>query len=261
VGQYSTSFDDSDYPISQFPPDWTERWTLGDSGEYTTMTVEHDSTGCSHGDQILDMVYTMFQSEHAAASFDDVGTPVDADVKARVRFLGGVDADSVGVVVRGGEDSSGYYGYVASINERDNSIRVTKFNGALSPTQVAKSYVAPTIDFYSSTTPIPYVKRWYWIRLQVDGSDIKAKFWSDADPEPELWDIETTDSDVSVGGWAGVYNYAGDGEVDWFGAGTSTDTPPNQPAASGDALVTQMAVEVLRDNVVVRPVVVVVGAN
>jgi hypothetical protein len=88
--------------------------------------------------------------------------------------------------------------------------------------------------------------RWYWLRFQVTGTAIKARFWRDGEDEPGTWDIDTSDATISAGGWVGVMSYNYDAEVDWFGVGTAGSAPPAVPAAEGDAFITQAATEVLR---------------
>lgn len=44
---------------------------------------------------------------------------------------------------------------------------------------------------------------WYWIRFQAIGQELKAKVWRYDEEEPEIWMIETTDSDYSEG-YAGI---------------------------------------------------------
>lgn len=45
---------------------------------------------------------------------------------------------------------------------------------------------------------------WYWIRLQVVGTAIRAKVWAASGSEPSTWTLEVTDSDITAAGYVGV---------------------------------------------------------
>jgi hypothetical protein len=84
-----------------------------------------------------------------------------------------------------------------------------------------------------------------WMRLQINGTTIKGKIWREGEDEPAGWDIDTTDSGGHASGAVGVFARYDSG-FDWFGVGTGGDAPPAIPAAEGDARVTQIAADVLR---------------
>lgn len=75
-----------------------------------------------------------------------------------------------------------------------------------------------------STDPAPA-----WQRFQVDGSDLKMRFWQDGSSEPSTWAIETTDSRISSGmvGFGTPYFTAGY-TIDAFGVGTNGDSAPTE---------------------------------
>jgi hypothetical protein len=233
--QFSTDFADSGYVAGSQPSDWTARFDAAISAAKADFDVEADTTGGSFGDQVLQVDY--ISSGNSALSWDDVGSNANVDLAVRIRWLSlGALQRSCGLIARGNEDSAGEDGYTVTVDLSGSTLKLYKLvNGT--DTSIGSAIVAPSI----------VQDRWYWLRLQVSGTAIKVRIWSDAETEPATWNIETTDSSVSAAGWCGIYTrYVGDAEVDWFGAGTAGDAPPAIPAAEGDVRITQIAVELLK---------------
>jgi hypothetical protein len=69
---------------------------------------------------------------------------------------------------------------------------------------------------------------WYWIRLRVNGSDVKVSVWADGGSESG-WGYEGTNSVVTGVGDVGIWNHANGGvfDVDTVGVGTNGDTAPS----------------------------------
>lgn len=57
----------------------------------------------------------------------------------------------------------------------------------------------------------------YTLRFQVIGSTLRAKFWQRGTPEPDAWNVETTDTDLTAAGFVGCRTLVGS---------TSTQTLP-----------------------------------
>jgi len=234
MAQYSTNFADSGYGTGSQPPDWTARWGAVDSPEDALFTVESDSSGFSFGDQVLQIDY--ISSAYSALSWDDAGVSGDFDTKIRVRWMAeNVLSYGTGLVLRGSGTEDDETGYVVAGYPYNDEILLWKIDGG------AKS------DLGSCKVPQGLVVgKWYWIRFQVTGTNLKVKVWRDDEGEPASWDIEETDATIGGTGWVGVFVRKDDGEVDWFGAGTGGSVPPSPPSAEGDARVTQIVTEVLR---------------
>jgi hypothetical protein len=240
MSQFSTDF--SEYSTGSAPSDWTLQWDA-----WTSASVETDASGSSFGDQVL-RLYTGFST--SAISWDDLGTPTDVDITARIRVTDSGGFYGPGIVARASEDSNGKDGYYAVIDAGNNKLDLFKIVDN-SPTLLI-SAAAPS--------PAMLLSTWYWIRFQLSGSALRVRFWRDGDPEPGSWQIDTTDSTFGSGGFAGIMSKFEHSEVDWFGAGTGGSAPPTRPSATGKARMTQLVVEVLRENRVGgQPAVVVIG--
>ena len=48
------------------------------------------------------------------------------------------------------------------------------------------------------------VGNWYWTRLRVKGTDLRAKVWADGEPEPAAWSVAGTDSTITAAGSVGL---------------------------------------------------------
>lgn len=89
------------------------------------------------------------------------------------------------------------------------------------------------------------INTWYRIRLRCIGSSIKAKIWLDGDAEPGTWDIDVTNSDVTAGGWNGMWTFLGGAsggtenfDFDFFSYATNSGTAP-EPLADLNASASQ----------------------
>ena len=76
------------------------------------------------------------------------------------------------------------------------------------------------------------------IRLRINGTDVKAKFWYDGDSEPGSWTFEDTQSAVTTGGGIAIGRFSSAGSfysnrIFEIGVGTGGDTAPTSSAAGG----------------------------
>lgn len=215
MAKYTTDF--NGYSTGAQPSDWTTRfetadttWSVIDPGASPTdHYVRHTNTAVAHP---------------RALSWDSIDSDADrddVDVLARVWFE---DSSSfIGILVRGVGVDDGYH------------IRV-----AVSPTirGVDGSPVAYLGGALSTST-------WYWVRLRVNGSDIRSKIWPDGDDEAPEWDYVFTDSSETTAGWVGILSYVADtgteNRCSYFSVGTNGDSPD---VPSYGVRVTQNAISV-----------------
>lgn len=63
-------------------------------------------------------------------------------------------------------------------------------------------------DVTIATTPwTPTVGTFYWIRFDVQGSTLQARFWQDGTSEPSTWNLTVTDTTYASAGSAGLYAF------------------------------------------------------
>ena len=197
-------------------PDWTPRWD-GDPSNWSVVS----------GDSNTGNAYIEFSASSAdshAMSWDDVGEHADTEVLGLVR-VGSTDTGSDGwgrLIGRGGVDASGnMVGYSTWFvrHEGDIKLRVEKDFGG-SQTTLGETVAA--------TNPL---QEWSYLRLRIEGTSVKAKSWSYGSREPDSWDIEVTDGDVTDPGWTGIGSWSGDVQLlDFFSVGTN-----GEPARLDDA--------------------------
>ncbi|HEQ98798.1 MAG TPA: hypothetical protein ENO22_05605 [candidate division Zixibacteria bacterium] len=239
MAQFSTDFSDSGYSDGNPPPDWSETW---DSG-YFTWTIEAASgepvSGSSFGDMVLKGDASVIGVAHAL-TWDDVGTPADVDLKGRVMptYAG---QRVTGLVARASTDSNGKQGYFLALDVYGNILSLRKIEDGL-------LYVLEDFDLDTEdVVPRKKIEEdfWYWLRLYVSGTTLRAKVWRDGEDEPASWMIDTTDS-AHASGAVGVYaSY--DSYFDWFGVGTAGSAIPAIPSTEAAGRITQEVVEVLRE--------------
>ncbi|NLK40420.1 MAG: hypothetical protein GX303_09335 [Clostridiales bacterium] len=64
--------------------------------------------------------------------------------------------------------------------------------------------------------------KWYNLRMQAIGNNLKLKIWEKGAEEPSTWDIETTDSAITSG-YAGVFDFDGNGTSYWANYSLNSD--------------------------------------
>jgi len=197
-------------------PDWTARWG-GDPSDWSV--VSNDSTT---GDAYVEFSASSVNSH--AMSWDDVGENTDIEVLGLVHVSSeNNDGDGWGRLIgRGGTDASGnMVGYSVWFVRSDGSIklRVEKdFNGS-------QTTLGETV---ANSNPLD---EWSYLRLRINGSSVQAKNWSYGAKEPDSWDIDVTDGDVTDPGWTGIGSWSSDTQMfDFFSVGTS-----GEPARLDDA--------------------------
>lgn len=136
------------------------------------------------------------------------------DIRHLVRFTGTVGGDST-CRINGIEYTSGV-----------DAVRLSKIvNGTFSQ----DSDVPITLSFTGGVT--------IHQRTQSIGSNQKAKYWLNADPEPGTWVNEVTEGSVTQSGAIGLFNYDSDDfRLYKIGVGTNGDpAPTSAPTGGGTA--------------------------
>jgi len=167
------------------PADWTEQWN--------TTVASIDVVADLGKNRIMSVLHT--SNNWYANSWDDIGSPADVEVLARVRWTYGYYRCAY-VVLRG-SGTTNENGYLASFQDYGtNSFYLYKMtNGSLT----SLGYVTGTLE----------LNTWYWVRFRVEGTALKAKYWADGEAEPASWQIENTDATYASGwvGWGSQYYY------------------------------------------------------
>lgn len=89
----------------------------------------------------------------------------------------------------------------------------------------------PTISYSTFTGEV--VGDWFWMRVNLNGSALRARAWKDGDAEPGTWQIDTTDATYSSGALGLVfYTNAAINEqaIAYFSYSTDPATPAVGPA-------------------------------
>lgn len=194
--EYSTDF--SEYAAASPPSDWTERWQT----TYAALNIIDAPVG--FGGKYLRMYGS--STGRYGATWDDVGTVMDAEILARMRIDVATD-NSPWLMVRASGAIAAENCYMARISGNTLAIR-----GYIS----GSSFYLASVGFDVGTD------KYVWVRFRVRGNNIKARIWSGRyTDEPGTWDIEVKDTTVSAAGWVGIgsYDYNGDADIDYFAVG------------------------------------------
>jgi len=129
----------------------------------------------------------------------DVGSP-DQDITGTVSFaaLPASGNDDAGLALRF-TDSSNFYRATMRIS-----------SAGVITARLLKTAGGSATTITTSTPSVPaYVATDQWkLRFSARGSALKVKLWPAAAAEPAVWDIDTTDSDVTTGNQAGCFAIA-----------------------------------------------------
>ncbi|MGM0437498.1 MAG: hypothetical protein ACQEQD_04435 [Bacillota bacterium] len=211
---YYTDF--SEYTAGSPPDDWThDHWStdyqdwdiIGDSGTLGDQYLETENTSTNERDHLF-----------VWDKIDDDNNRDNVEIVAKLRTNKGYrNQNRLYVRASGSEnDETAYY---AELYNNDTFYVRKEVNGSIS------NLNSISYSFFIDT--------WYWMRLRVNGSDIKAKVWEDGETEPESWDIEETDTGITGTGWVGVGGYIHDSirDFDVVGVATNGDAAPAEPIA------------------------------
>ena len=203
---YETNF--SDQSLGSPPDNWTERWNESDGNLNIISSIYQGGKALHVNGTSIDDYFV---------SWDDCGSPEDVEVLMFCKPDYWSSSHNFGIIVRasGGTDTENGYGVRTYHHDR------TYFNRYLDGSMVQVTYT--DVDFFYNDTDC------YWFRFSVIGDAVKIKVWNNKTPEPEIWTIERTDTNISSGGWVGLHTRASsvtDPEVYWFAVSDDGSTIP-----------------------------------
>lgn len=204
VGAFASgsSGDSSDDPIFN---DWTPRWDAG-SSDWTV-----NSTSSSVEDSVLEL--NASSAGRHSLSWDEVGTATDVDILGLVRLPSDDDryTSYCRLIGRGAGSAGNETGYFVELRDVP-SLEITKYvDGSMT------TLASGEIDF----TP----GNWLYVRFNISGNKLKARYWGAGQKEPSDWLLKTPDDDISGGGWVGVGGFSTDTQQwDTFSVGTGGDS-------------------------------------
>jgi hypothetical protein len=244
--------DFSSQTVDSAPSDWTEEWSTSNS----TWTVVDDA------DEIMPLDWVsrwnpasmgiqetansnatggrwLRQTEEGAAQefvqWTEVPDAQDVTITAKIfpRNLFGAGTNfRSGVVARGGGNAGNANGYTWSFGQDGGStvLRLRKVvNGTF--TTIA-----------TTSTGVWSVGDWHWVKLQCEGSTIRAKVWEDGNAEPSGWTVEETDLDLTIGG-VGIHTNSGAFNSDNIWDSFEVEVSPVGEPAETPARLTQVGLE------------------
>lgn len=238
----------TDRMCSDSRSDWTER-------HYPTHITEYwyAREGAECGYEIF--VSAANLDSWKFYSYDPPGTHYNMDVIAMLRQESNLnysgDDKIGGIAVRYSGEEGYANGYVLQFLREDGTdykyIALSRvLNG--SDTTLATIPASPSGSVWELSQYLTDIINWYFFRLRVEGNQLKAKFWSVDENQPDSWQIETTDSAVSGEGWAGTVEYRKGGYsygIGYFSVGVNGEEA-DETLFNPDAYVTQNAVQVIR---------------
>ena len=204
--EFFTDF--SEYPLDQFPADWTQRWKTGD---WCKVVADPSATG----GVVLREEGVPTAGTNRALSWDLIGAHTDVEIVMKWQtFNAGAPTRPI---VRGAGNTipTGYHGGVQ--------------NGSTSSLQAAVNS-ATNITLQEATRSFDG-NVWYITRLRAVGSTIAVKTWVADEPEPAAWEFEVEDTSIPEPGWVGIrtFSYAGTRLFDWVGVAVDGRTAPMEP--------------------------------
>lgn len=209
MAQYFTDF--SEYSTGVQPPDWTKRM------DAFTLTVESSGDATVTGGQVL-RLDSPSSDGHKMASWDDVedGNHADVEIVAKIKLPGSGNNEQI----------AGIAGRAAGTASTTDWYRAAHV--VLTDTSELAKHVSGSYTQLGSEANTLTAGDWWWLRLRMNGTTIRAKFWKDGTSEPGSWEVDTTDSSLSAAGWVGVFAWDNDDivDVDVFGVGTNGDAAP-----------------------------------
>ncbi|WP_336328795.1 Ig-like domain-containing protein [Halovenus sp. HT40] len=197
----STEVDSND-PIFD---DWTPRW----DAEKSNWTV--NSTSSNVENSILEL--NASSAGRHSLSCDGVGTATDVDILGLVRLPSNDDryTSYCRLIGRGAGSAGNETGYFVEFRD------VPSFG-------IAK-YVDGDMTGLASEDVDITPGDWLYVRFNISGNELKARYWGVGQKEPSDWLIKATDDSIPGSGWAGVGGFPSDTQQwDTFSVGTGGDS-------------------------------------
>lgn len=181
--KYETVVFAEDYTQGEQPEDWTRVFFGG------VFTVGEDA-----------LEYTSdYIAKPTPLKWDNKDyTDADMITKFKIRERYGTsfnDETQLGMIARGSGTNDNDMSAYTVVIDWDHQVFLYKYvngNGNI---------LVPSSNYQSWALDITYN-----IRFLVQGTELKCKIWEDGTDEPEAWQMEVIDSDVTEG-WNGIYGY------------------------------------------------------
>lgn len=218
--QYATDF--SEYTTGQAPSDWTKRFAAN-----FTWSVESDTSAT--GGKLI-QGFSESSNDRNGLSWDVIDNDsnrADVEIFMRVRFPGAIDAAEILAMARGSGSTSNANTYRHGPRPVFNNIESNKYVNGSFGTIDQQSFNFSSGVFYN-------------VLVQVIGTSQRVKAWQVGNSEPTFNSqsgIDGTDTDISGVGWVGLFRFRVQPvDIDFFGAGTGTDSAPRSVTVSTPTL-------------------------
>ena len=130
----------------------------------------------------------------ASSVYETLGTATTADANGVVRFSVASSTDTAGIILRAQSNGNMYLG-------RYDGAGHLQFEYRIGTSWTHVSLVAFT----------PAVNTFYWLRFELQGTNVSLKAWPYGTTEPAAWNWSGTSSGITTAGQMGLYSYAGSG--------------------------------------------------
>jgi PKD repeat protein len=160
-------------------------------------------------------------SNSSSSDFEILGSSTAANANGLVRFSIGAASDTAGIIL----------GY-----QSNGTMNLARFGGGGNLEFMTGESGSWTV--VENATVSVSVNTFYWLRLEVQGSNVYLKLWPDGTTEPSSWTWSgTSTATITTAGTMGLYGWAASGapvEFNSFSvAAVSGSTGPNNSTISG----------------------------
>lgn len=181
-------------------------WTLYD---FLSTDLEVVSDASARGGQAL-RLYMSGTSSRRFASYDAAGTAEDSEMLVRFKCA---DPDYIfpAMMREQGDNMSLFSAYF--VQKLNDTLSLRKYVGGNSG------------NITSSSDPLENTSEWAYVRFRISGNILQVKTWAATESEPQVWDIEVTNTDITGAGRLGIFGYYSAKEltIDSIGFGTNGD--------------------------------------
>jgi hypothetical protein len=200
-----SSDDDSSTSDALIFDDWTPKWD-SDQDSWSVNTASSNIEGT-----VLELDAS--SSGRHALSCDSIGTATDVDLLGLVRLPSDDDNSSswCRLVGRGAGTAGSETGYFTAFRDVPN-LEIVKYADGDSAVLAYED-----MDFTPGT--------WFYVRFNISGNELKARYWRYDEEEPTEWNLTATDSEITDAGWVGAGGWSTDTQQwDTFSVATGGDT-------------------------------------
>ncbi len=201
----------ADNPSVSLFDDWTPSWRNADEQNWSVVAGDEYTGG-----HALVFEHDGDERTRYALACDRLGTLTDFESLDKFRVPEFTPNERLGfharVYFRASGEAGNENGYWVEVENRNETFRLAKYTDAR----------ITNIERFGT----PVEDTFFYRRIRAEGKDLKVKVWPADAPEPDDWDVETTDDDHTEG-WIGVGSLdTGAVETDVFSV--RTDGQPAQ---------------------------------